>query len=107
MGNKYVWVAIKQYDYKTFKDYYCDKKKKIPNCNLWHCRSRKIIWSHDWCDTHFLEDVDLAEYDGNEEGYSNIDLILTFGFGASLGILGLMYKRRKEGESHLVEISKI
>ena len=93
-------------DYYTCFEYYCRTLHQA-DCKNYYCRSRRIIWSRDWCDNEYLEDINLAEYDRNEEGYSSIDLMLTFGFGAGLGILAFMYKKRKEGESHLLEKSKI
>ena len=104
-NKKTFWGTVTKRDNNTCSKYACSKK--YYNCKHWVCRS-KFFWFHDWCDMHTLtEDIDLAEYNGKEEGYSNNYLMLTFGFGAGLGVLAMFYKSRKDGKSDLVQVSKI
>ena len=100
---------VDQVDGETCYKWAC-LEKKLHNCQRYFCKSVWGVWKRSWCDTLVNEedlDVDLASYDGNEEGYSNSYMMLAFGFGAGLGFLGMMYKRTNEGTSHLVEIAKM
>ena len=81
------------YGHAYCREWACDHH--YSNCGDWYCE-RRWYWSRDWCNYDDLA-ANLVSYEGQGEGYGSTDLLMSFGFGATLGLLAAYIKKdRKE-----------